>query len=460
MGIREYVVNIVSRSELLKSLLDKKHTVDDDCGYAKTSELTAQDFREWFDREAVAERVVTVFPEETWVVTPTVYETEDENQTTEFESAWAELNSKLSTSKGQRDEESAPIWEYLERVDVLCGIGRFGVLLLGINDGKPLSEPVEPSESNELLYVRCYDESLVSVSRVETDQTNPRYGHPVSYNVQSETGSTRTSLGVHWSRIIHVADNLVSSEVYGRSRMLPVWNRLYDLRKLYAGSAEMYWRGAFPGVLFELHPSLVGMREIDDEKLKEWRDEIENFTFSLQRSAFLEGVTAKPLSPQVVDPSPQIEKQIEAICIELGIPKRIFMGSERGELASGQDARTWNKRIARRQNRFVTPKIIAPFIDRLIDLRVLPEPKEGYKVVWPDLNALTPEEQAAIAERRTKALATYVGGGVNAVIDPLDFLVKVLDFGRDEALEMLSNAVDSQLMQGEGDASPEMLDQG
>ena len=34
------------------------------------------------------------------------------------------------------------------------GIGRYSVLFMGVNDGKAPSEPLEPSASNELLFVR------------------------------------------------------------------------------------------------------------------------------------------------------------------------------------------------------------------------------------------------------------------------------------------------------------------
>jgi hypothetical protein len=104
------------------------------------------------------------------------------------------------------------------------------------------------------------------------------------------------------------------------------------------------------------------------------RNQIENYVNSLQRYLALTGMSAKTLAPQVSDPSSQIDKHLEAICIQLGIPKRIFMGSERGELASSQDDASWNDRLKARQQGYITPRIIVPFVDRLIAVGVLPEP--------------------------------------------------------------------------------------
>ena len=90
----------------------------------------------------------------------------------------------------------------------------------------------------------------------------------------------------------------------------------------------------------------------------------------------------------MVDPSPQIEAQIDAICVQIPIPKRIFIGSERGELASSQDKGSWNERLEARHNNYLTPRVVATFVDRLITLKVLPEPVE-YQIEWPNLNDLT-----------------------------------------------------------------------
>jgi hypothetical protein len=133
----------------------------------------------------------------------------------------------------------------------------------------------------------------------------------------------------------------------------------------------MYWRGAFPGISLETHPQLGG-----DVKFPAGiRQTMSNYMDGLQRYLALTGVSAKTLAPQVVDPTPQIEVQIQAICIKMGIPKRIFEGSERGELASSQDSSAWNGRIRARQDNYLTPRLIVPFIDRLIAVGVLPEPK-------------------------------------------------------------------------------------
>ena len=211
----------------------------------------------------------------------------------------------------------------------------------------------------------------------------------------------------------------------------------------------MYWRGAFPGLSIETHPQLGGDVTIDSDAIK---GAMENYQNGLQRYFALMGMTAKSLAPQVVDPTPQIRAQLEAICIRLGIPLRVFLGSERGELASSQDKDTWNTRLTDRQINYVSPRIIIPFVDRMIHLGVLPQPSEemGYSIRWPSLDSLTPLEEATVAFQITDALAKYTAGGVDTMIEPHNYMTRVLGFTDDEAEEILQ-ATEEHVMELEED---------
>lgn len=441
-----------SRSELISRLTDPRRDIDDECGYPKTANLTAENYKDLYEREGVATRVVEVIPAESWKSRPVIYEDESEDTTTAFEEAWKSLNKDLLGESWYYDLTGDIVWEYLHRIDVLSGIGRYGILLLGIDDGKDLREPVagigadgrltvETQPKRRLLYMRAFDESLAPITQWEADPSNPRFGKPIMYQVTLENpmsaviaeGPSTQTVDVHWTRVIHVADHLGTSEIVGTPRMQPVFNRLYDLRKEYAGSAEMYWRGAFPGLSLETHPSLGGDVKIDADAIK---TQLEQYMNSLQRYLALTGMTAKSLAPQVVDPTPQIRVQLEAICIRIGVPLRIFMGSERGELASSQDDAIWNERLSYRQSNYLIPRLIVPFVDRLIMIGVLPKPKQ-YSCYWPAMDALTVAEHADMAVKQMQAMSTYTNGAGPTLIPPVDFLTRVLKFDQDEAETML-----------------------
>lgn len=462
---------ITSRSQFVKGMLDPRRDINSECGFLETDQILMDDYRELWNREAIAARVVELMPAECWSLQPNVFENQDSDTPTEFEKAWNEVAKNLRGSGWYKSEESNPIWEYLKRADTLSGIGHYGVILLGINDGKDLSEPIEGINEQgkrvgkfkyEITYVRVFDQSLAEISDWEGKPNNPRFGLPTQYNItfndlteQIETGGgvDVTTKTVHWSRVVHIADNLGSSEVLGIPRMRPVFNNLMSIRKVLAGSGEMYWRGAFPGISFETHPALGGDVAIDETRLKK---QIEDYQNKLQRYVALTGMTAKSLTPQVISPAEYLEAQIDAICIKLGVPKRVFIGSERGELASSQDAIAWNRRVMERRMRYVTPRVIIPFIDRLITLGILPEPKE-YFVTWPELDFLSPQEKADITVKRMDAMTKWAAGGLEGVLPPMEMLTLEMGYTDEEATQILEAARAQLEDPGEKDTGSPLL---
>lgn len=493
-----------ARMGFLNKFLDPRRDLDKACGYPDTSALSPQEYKKLYDRHSIAARVVEVFPKESWQVQPTVYENEDEDTESEFELAWKELGKKLRGKSKFQDEEGSPVWEYLRRADILSGIGHFGVILLGFSDGKPLHEPlgmdsdeeelpnpaelpqlgtdaqylgtqfaediIPPKEGElELVFIRCFSEDLVQVVQYESNLNHFRFGQPVRYSItlndpkeqHTGVGLSMATVYVHWTRVIHLADvheNPGSSEIFAPPRMRPVVNNLLDLAKLYGGSAEMYWRGAFPGLSLETHPALGGDVDIDKATT---RSELENYWNDLQRSLVTSGMTVKTLAPTVSDPKSQIDAQIQAICIKKAVPQRVFMGSERGELASSQDDAAWNDRLRERQKYYITPRIIVPFIDRLIQVGALPEP-EGYSVDWPDLTSQTAQEAASVAVTLVDAMAKYLAGGVEALIPPLEFLTRFMELTKAEAESIIKAAEEHmvEIEEQEMEKQAKMIEEG
>jgi hypothetical protein len=444
-ALREVVANVsLMRSEWLSRILDPRRDIDVECGYPK--EITPNQYRELYDRQGLAARIVDIWPEESWSMHPEVYETEDGDET-DWEEEFKALAKQFS------------FWQLLELVDRLSGVGRFGVLALGLADGLDPSQPVEgvdlktgkgkpggTGDPGKLLYIRALDESCVNILQRESDITHPRYGKPLLYQItfkdhQATDGSVglQTTLTYHWTRVIHIADNRQTSEVYGVPRMQVPYNRIYDTHKILSGSGEMFWRGAFPGLALEATPSDLGV-EIDADSLK---TQMESYMNGLQRYLSITGGSVKSLAPQVAPPGPFLDAQIDYICITLGVPKRIFLGSERGELASSQDARTWNKRVAKRQNSYLTPMVITPFVDRLMAVGALSYVGEFF-VHWPDLNAVTDQEKAQVAVTRTQALAQYVSGSVDQVIPPKEYMTLIMEMSPEEVEEVLDAAEEYQ----------------
>jgi len=424
---REFMLmrnELTTRSELLTTLLNVGKDINFSCGYPNY--ITTSDYKGLYDREGLAQRVVNLLPKGSWSINPEVKENEDAKETA-FEKEWKALEKKFQ------------IYSYLQRLDVLSGIGRFGVLLLGFSDGLELDQPVKAGKL-ELLYLRPFDESVVKVLEKESDVNNPRFGFPTKYSIEFEDTSqlnvsTSKTKTVHWTRILHAADNLETSEVFGVPRMKPVYNRLLDVRKILSGSGEMFWKGAFPGYALEIDKTIKNPT-LDKTSI---RAEFLNYSTGLQRYIALEGVTAKSLDPQVSDPGPHLKSQLEYIALTVEIPLRIFLGSEQAKLASTTDKETWNDRLANRQESYVDPRLLRPLIEIFMKYGILSTVEE-YNIIWADLNVPTEKDKADVSEVQTKAIALYITSGMSVIMAPKEFFMIIMKFSEKEAEAMEKSA--------------------
>ncbi len=385
-------------------------------GYPTTPSYN--DYAAKYQRQDIARAVVDLPVRESWRMIPTI--SDDAEGQSEFEKQWSTL---------VRDRK---VFHYLSRVDRLASLGTYGVLFLGFDDAQDQAQ--ELTSASELLYMMPYTELNATISTYESDTKNARYGHPTLYQVNRKSlgigNDTGLQTNVHWTRILHVAEDTLEDDLCGIPRLRAILNRLYDLQKIVGGSAEMYWRGALPGYGLKVDEN----RTLGTQDLADLKEEMEKYLHGLQRFVRLEGVSIQDFAVQVADPSSHVDVQIDMICAQTRIPKRILLGSERGELASTQDKVAWAAVIESRRLEYCEPMILRPFIDRLIAVKVLPDPKGSeYTIEWPDLLAPGDKEKAEVGKIRSEALKNYADSiGAEDIVPPEIFYKTILHLSVEE----------------------------
>lgn len=413
---------IVNRANLASKLGTMTYDGNRDI-YQALGYPTVLDFHNYYlpkyIRHDIAKAVIDRPVRAAWRGGVTIQKKESKGIVAPIETAWnkLEIEFKLHT--------------IFKRVDKLTGIGRYGVLLLGLNDTEDFSLPVT-SKSNKLMYIKPLGEGSAKILEYEQRQNNPRYGKPTMYSIALNTGETTssTSFNVHYTRIIHITEDLLENEVFGTPRLEAVFNRLLDLEKIVGGDAEMYWRGARPGFGGTVDKDYTLTKENEDS-LQDTFDEYEN---NLRRFLLTEGVDIKQFTQQITDPSKNVDVQISMISAEKGIPKRVLMGSERGELSSSQDRQEWDLWVQSRREEFMEPMIVRPVVDRFMELGILPTTE--YVVRWDELFAMSPKEKSEIAERLANAIRYYTATPTAEYIIPKEmFQRRILGLNDEEMLE-------------------------
>ena len=447
-AIKKVTRNMAATMEdmLARPYLGKSYSGDRDIykslGYKKNLEFA--DYLALYRRQGVARTVINAPVAACWRTFPEIEESTDDD--TEFEKKLGDLIKKLN------------LHNKFVRLDKLASVGRFAVLLLGFKDGLKLDQPCV--RASDLLYVQPYSESSVVVKEYETDQQSERFGLPKFYTVTMRTVSTGQpavssgSQTVHWTRVLHVAEECLDNDIEGTPRLEAIYNDLKNLELVSCGSAEMFWRGALPGLVFNL---LDGAALSPEEETK-FSEEIKEYIHEFKRILRLRNIEVKSLAPTVVDPKGHIDAAMGLIAAGARMPQRILSGSERGQLASVQDDENWQVRVGERQLQHCETNIVRPFVDRCILVQALPKPKEDYTIKWADLLAPSKADRADIGLKRTQALVAYSNSiGAQDIVPPEVALPDLMNFPEDRML-----VIEEQLALAAKDANgnpDDLLDQ-
>lgn len=401
-------------------------------------DLEFDDLMGRYKRQDIARAVVDAPVRACWRKRPIIGESGVEDSPLSIE--WNALAKRLK------------LYHYFGRLDRLASIGEYAVLLLGLADGKEWVEPCE--RAKDVLYMMPYSQNDALVDKYVEDKEDPRYGLPDIYEITmaKPDGSAGDAVKVHASRVIHVAEDKLLGENKGTARLEAVYNLLQCLELVIGGSSEMFWRGGFPGYGFS---TTDGGHLGDTTDLEE---EIDTFIHGLRRYFKLENMKVDTLSQQVADPSNIVDVLVTLISAATRIPKRILTGSERGELASGQDEHNWISRIEERQQDHCEPSIVQETVDRFMAVGVLPA-VENYTVEWPDLHTQSDEDRAKVAKTTAEAVKAWVESGAESYM-PWRFYAKTyLDLSPEQIDEMeaeaeeerAGSAADQATLEGDGE---------
>lgn len=373
-----------------------KRDVYEALGYKKT--LLPVDYRERYKRGGISNRIVKAFPKATWHGGPDIIEDENPNNQTEFEKQWDEL------------VERVHVWSVFQRADVLAGLGRYAVVLIGAM-GKLEEELPDMKTPEDVFYLASFSEEDVKIKSWVENTEDSRFGMPDVYEfrrTRTEKGRFSQTRLIHHSRIIHIADGILDEQGLGEPRLEAPWNLLDDLEKMTGGGSEAFWLRANQGYQFDIDKDTV----LDPQEKEELETQADEFAHNLRRYLRTRNMKINVLGSDVANFDRNVDAVLSQVAGTTGIPKRILLGSEMGELASSQDRTNWHERVEDRRLEYAEPVIVRPFVDRLIGHGALKEAE--YTVRWPGIAKMDEEQRANIADRlagvNAKAQETIITG--------------------------------------------------
>ena len=370
---------------------DKRNVIEAG-GYQKV--LKPKDYRARYDRWGIAEVIVEAMPKATWRGKHTLAEDGGAQGETKFEKAWGDLDRRLK------------VWSKLQRADILAGLGNFSLLLIGA-PGELKEELPTIQKPDQIAFLKLFGEDKARVvdTDLESDTTDARFGLPKFYTVTVKKGTGTQDVKIHESRVIHVAEGVLDDELCGKPRLRSSWNYLDDLCKVVVSGAEAAWRNADPG----LHLKLASDATLEDDEIKDLEAQLEKYVNNLTKVLQTEDLDIEQLSSSVAQFGGNGQFLLKLIAASSRLPLRLFIGSERGELASSQDRQNWNERVTERRENYAEAVLVRPLVDRLQKVGALP-PAE-YDVRWAEMDNLTEAEKPEVAERIARTNRDLVEAG-------------------------------------------------
>lgn len=420
-------VSLLSRRSNLNFLYGVSHDGNRDLNqvFGYSTNRSFQNYFELYRFGDVAQRVVAGVAKSCW-----------------SQGAEIEIDGKSQFEKELKKLTKMGLFKKLQRADILNRIGKFSVLYVGIPDGLDPEQPLGESSKASLknLFFTPYSEDGVQITKYETDILSPRYGLPIEYTLspvnygEKEKDMSHESRRVHWSRIVHLAEGALDSEIEGSSCLEPIYNRCIDLNKTVGGSAEAYFRNARGKFSLETHPQFQG--QISPAQKLALQEEAENFTNNWQDFMRLAGMQAKSLPTPHSSPEHTFRAAIELISGTTGIPIRVLLGVGAGQQAGSEDKLAYNQLISERQEQECEPWLYR-VLEILSQANLFPEIPEEAEFKWTVPQALSSREESEIAEIDSRTLvnissATGAMGGLAGVISPSEAVEKIMNKEFDE----------------------------
>jgi len=371
-------------------------------GYPDT--LSYDDYYQAFRRIGICKRIIKANVDFTWRTHPIIKQDKNRGK--------ANIQSEI-----EQLDKRLKLFNVLKRADTLACIGQYSILVIGTKDGEKLDTPLKKGNGIEdIAFLTAYSEKQAAVNTWDTNTNSPRYGLPETYriNVQGQ-GLTTVSHLIHHSRVIHIADDTIDNEIYGTPKLEAPFNYIHDLYKTVGSSAEMFWLGAYQGLVFSVDGEKT--LNVTPEALDEMDKNIEEYYNKARRNLKLYGTEVHSLPSITPNPSGIVDVLLQLISAASGIPTRILLGSEQGQLASSTDRDMFLSMIAGRRENFADGVVLEPLINRLIEHGYI-QSQGDYEIEWTPLIERDAGERLLDAQRMVQTARQAVGptGEIGEVI--------------------------------------------
>lgn len=336
------------------------------------------------------------------------------------------LRQGFTVSTGDSDEETALLAalddlgavEMLRRAWTWGRLFGGGAIYIGADDGNAPDEPLDEASLRRVSWLSDVDRRDLYPVDYDNDPDSPRFGQPVTYQMNRMGGARAVTMLVHHTRLIRFEGVTPTRRRrlqllgWGDSVLQRCYQELMQARGAFAASGDLVQQSS-QGVL--KMRGLMDMMASDNDDLVKRRLSLMDRSRSVARSILLDAdgedfgrVDAGSLSG-VAD---IMDRMVNLLASVTDIPVTVLMGQAPAGLnATGDsDIRNWYDALQSEREATLRPRI-----HRIVRLLMLSregptggaEP-DGWRVVLPPLWQSTPAEEADLRAKQAQVDQVYL----------------------------------------------------
>lgn len=300
------------------------------------------------------------------------------------------------------------IEESVEIADIWAGVFGMGFVVLGYNDGKAISEPLD--RADDVLWAEGFSRTHITEVIYDNVVGSPTYREAKALRIRvgkpGEDGGSEESI-VHCDRILFITRNKHIHPFIGGSDLDKPFNDLEDGLGIAWANAESYYSGASPKmVLKTMRPLTKPQEQQVDQQLKEMQSNLRQLAKMLH-SMDLQKLTS---GADVAKPLEHVVAVFTFLAASTGVP---FSKWVKHHLSAGDALdwanREWDEFIGKRRRRFGN-RVVRRLLLNLSKAGMVEKAKVLLKPIWTSPRTVTREDTGRTARNESTAVATSVQG--------------------------------------------------
>lgn len=364
-------------------------------GYGEN--LNYYDYKGMYERGGYAGTIVDLFPKLCWRDMP------------EFK-----VNEKSVMEDEIKQLKRYGLFDGLERADRANRIGRYSVLFIGVPDGLAPNLPVGEAKNGNFkgLYFNIYEQNGIEILSKNDDPSSDRFGLPELYQLQvipeedDDLNVGYSSMVVHHSRVVHLAEGALASKLQGSSSLKKPWNALTDKEKVRGSSGESYYRNSRQKLALETNEG--AKVSTDPEVKKALKENVEQFQNGFEDTLRLSNMKANMLQPSMIDPRGAFDVATEDAAGASRIPVRFLTTKAGGTVTGSEDKAALNAVVKDRQDQECTGWLFSS-LEILDEAGILNLP-EFMEIEWKPQPSLTELDASVVTKNKADAFNSVTTG--------------------------------------------------